>query len=138
MTVGHGRTVRGKSSPPVPDPPALRRAWKRSRSSARILSSGNDPTAGDSTWTGMLRDMLVLAAGAAGRGAHVPGVLRAIGRSDVDVVSGSDHPHGHVGPEAAVGPPGGEIQLLGVADAVELVWGPGGGHSPVLASRASG
>src|SRR5687767_14419615 len=69
------------------------------------------------------------ASAAAGDGSPVPRVVGAIGGPDVEVVSGQDHPHRHVGPQAAIAATRGEIQLGRRTDAAQLVVAPGGAHS---------
>src|SRR4051794_33963667 len=76
-------------------------------------------------------------AGAAGLGAAEPAVVRAVGAADVEVVAVADHPDGHVRPQGAVGAPGADLQLLGAADAAQLIVVPRRCHGFTRTLRAS-
>ena len=71
------------------------------------------------------------------------GRCRAVGGADVQVVADADDPHRHERSECAVGSTGREVELLGVADPVELLVGPGGHQivpirmSDLMARRSS-
>jgi hypothetical protein len=66
---------------------------------------------------------------AAGLGTAVPRVVGSVGGADVQVVADADDPHRHRRTEASIRPGGRKVELVGVADAAQLVVGPGGHHS---------
>jgi hypothetical protein len=53
------------------------------------------------------------------------GVVRPLDGADIDIISRSHDPHRHVGTETAVPAAGGELELLGIADTLQLIAGPG-------------
>src|SRR5918995_4369202 len=75
------------------------------------------------------RDVALDAAGpdapdAAGLRTNEPRIARPVRGAHVEVVTRADDPDRHIGPQRAVAPPRGDLQLLGAADAVEVFGGP--------------
>jgi len=75
------------------------------------------------------------ATGPAGSGVAIPGALGTASGANEEVIPGPGDPHGHVGTEAAVGSPGGELEFDGLADGLELIVGPSTGHGALTRTR---
>ena len=76
-------------------------------------------------------------------GSPVPGVVRPVGGTYIEVIAGADDPHRHIRAETAAGALGSQFQLLGTADVVKLGPAPTGHQidptrtSDLMARRSS-